>query len=414
MRLFWEEIKKIWRWPVVALILAANLLLFWMMFADQLDYSYNENGEQRVLADLLPLVGDTMEPEELPLAYEVLDRYYADLTAIMNSDPAYAEAAFTDARQLVRSGYASVYVTDGETEEEMKEARERLEAQFDSDISTGKYLEQSDYAYFKIQALSEFLREYEIFENKSGFEELFTVRFYNVPTEPFEKLADAEAHRNLFSGRSYHDTMAYILMCAMLSVVSIGILVLPYLTADNKNGMTQMQWSTKTGRRRTLKTQFAAVMLSAFALTLVQITVLLGLFLTCRQEYFSLMDLHIFGLMGLGSSRAILLNTTFGMFIVISLILYALLNFGATCVFFVLSQRNTNYVTELLYALPVAAVLAGAGIASFYEVFSAQNVLYRFVGVPGMEFVVIGIVFLIGIILCAVTLRGAQKRELLQ
>lgn len=413
MRLYFEEMKKIWRLPIAVLLIITNLLLFFMMFADQLDYSYNEEGEQRLLADLFPLVGGTVEPEELDIVRELLEKYKAVAEDLVRDDPIYIELG----NDAMYEGFWALEFgsPEGETpeEEEAREARWVLHNELWSALAFGEYLEPSDYAYWKISSLSGFITEYEIFESESDFETnpRMTLYYGGAPQlQVYEQLAEAGAHRNLFAAWTYRDTTNYITMCVVLVMVSIAILILPYLTTDNQYGMPQMQWSSKTGRG-TLRVQFAAVMSSALILMTVQLAVLLGVFLTARTEYFTLTGQHIFGL--LGTAKPIVVNPQFGQFLAISAVISIVVNLGAAGVFFVLSYRNSNYVTLLLKALPAAAALGFAAVCSVLNIFSANNLLYTLFGVRGMEIVLAAIVFITGAALCITALRGARKRELL-
>jgi|GEM_PF-6623512 len=340
MRILWEEIKKIWRLPIVTAVLIVNFLLFYLLMSNMLNHSFNERGELMLLSDLRGLVGETLEPEELPAVYQLLDDYYDVVTAIMQTDGAYAEAGLTDGRELWT-------ITSQLPDETDEEAETRFETHWclADEFCFGKYLEPSRYAFWKIGSLTRFLEEYERFETRD-FSDYYAD--YEIPADRLAKFAETNAYYNLFSSWSYEDTVNYLSMCSVFAVISIAFLLLPYLVTDNQRGMPQMQWSTKSGRG-ILKTQFAAAILSAFALIIALYAVYFGLFLAHRQEYFTLLNRHIFSC--LGHTHALAFNPPFGLLIATALALCAALGIGAAGIFTFLSYHSYDYVSELLKAV---------------------------------------------------------------
>lgn len=408
MRLYWEEFKKIWRLPVLCVIILLNVAYFYLFPLEYLNYAYqslNGYAEMDILTEMRREYGPTLEPEERLDADKYIQRCYALLDPLIQNDPIYAQAGIYSGADLWALD------RDNESSEDRDDAMAHAEfvASLTGPFYFGEYMEASGSAMWKLQALDVlYFPSYDRFEAESE-DLLFGYDLGNDRmNERLFQYAKDKAHRNLFSDKIYVGATYYFAAVVIIQILSVGILLMPFLTRDRQSGMTQMQFTSPKGRG-ILRTQFGAAMTSVFILITVQLVFFMMLFFK-SNDYSLFYHQPVFTVMW--HEYVPVLNLTFLQFVVVSAGLCYVLSFGSSALFFFLSHYSGDYVSMLFKALPLAAALSLTGVGVLLRPLTFNNILYRYISVTGAEVIVCIIILILGLGLCTVSLRRAQTVDL--
>jgi hypothetical protein len=162
------------------------------------------------------------------------------------------------------------------------------------------------------------------------------------------------------------DFSLYAAVTAIVSVLIALLLVSPLIVADRQRGMNLLQYASSTGRR-IIRRQFAAIAVSAFALSLFAVCLSYLLILSGRAaDYWGAPVMA----MAYVSSNSLmsLYDLTFGQYVAILGAMSVLFSVGAACVAFVLARFSGNIVFMFIKAVPLAVLV---GMVSFFALKNA-------------------------------------------
>ena len=194
----------------------------------------------------------------------------------------------------------------------------------------------------------------------------------------------------------------------MWCVLSVVLLLSPTLVRDRLRGTRPMQWASRRGRG-ILNVQMGAALLSALALTAINLTVYAVPFLAQGPLRFAACGLG--GFLGWGTPW---FDWSYGTYLLVLTGLLLALSLGTAGLTVFLSQYSGNYIAMLLKAVPLF-VAAGAVLGSWLldQPFTFRPLWDgRGPWVPrGAEAVVAVVLLALG--LCALACRKQKRRELL-
>lgn len=247
-------------------------------------------------------------------------------------------------------------------------------------------------------------REQEIREQflKGEWETDFSVR----EIERISLLYEGEAWQNILPQEVVENTSVYMYFLLIWMCISICLLVTPLQVKDRMNRMRNFQYSSKRGRK-TFWVQFRAAMLSAFALTTVNLAVFMGIFAANKTAFF--WDCRMYSFAATGFSWV---NWKYGTWLIVLVLICALIAMGIAAAAFFMAYYSANYISLLLKLIPVVVVLAVLLPAALGQAFYFYNELYRITKIPYVEALLTGLVFAAGNFLCAGTYRRIKRRDI--
>lgn len=195
---------------------------------------------------------------------------------------------------------------------------------------------------------------------------------------------------------------------AVWCVLSVILLLSPTLLRDRLRKTRALQWASRRGRG-IFRTQMAAAFFSALALTAVNLTLYALPFLARGPLAFGRCQVGaLFG------ESACWLDWNYGGYLLALAGLILALSLGAAGLALFLSQYSSNFVSMLLRALPLFA-LVGAGLGSWLldQPFFFRSFWPQGPWVPkGTEFFLAIGLLPAGLLLCTATGRSWKKRDL--
>jgi hypothetical protein len=447
MRLFIQELKKILR-PLPLLVLAVSTGLFSFVFMESpFGYmtEYHETSDMvKLSADLIELAGPMLEPEEIEPAVETLSaRYISEIETEIRKEPLFAAAGVSDYagyRDLENKiGYSFLFPTAEERKDmsaeslrNLEEERERVangesvyadydpfDPNRDYTLTTveqeikDKWLMNEMVPAIKLKLLTKNLAsEYERIKiDGEWYPEHFVLTESAAIQAHLMKIYESGAIRSILPGWAMSQINQIYPMLAIMILTALCILLSPFITKDNMNGITTLQYSSKAGRK-TLGVQFAAMLFTVFVIAVVEIAVVFGLFIGKGWHNFLDSGLNSFW----DPFNFNWFAGNYGQYLFIIAIMILAVSFAAAMLIFFLSKLCKNYISLILGLVPLAAALIFLCYQVFKRPFAIMgdmgSSLYRIIPIPYVEAYIAGLLLLIGIVFSAAMLKRQKRAEI--
>lgn len=407
--MFREELKKIWRPGLLAVL----LLLGFVFYTMYLDFyiTYFPNGPQyagvyEVAKEWVAEYGTTLEPEEI-------DEIKADLPALRAQADAYV-AGYPRCQQYGIDSYKAFQSFYADNVTRMSgELTENQQTKYQDAMIIENYLQSddTDNIYGRMYATNLYLEQYEVAAAKGAdtvtraYDEGYTDKEYMHASNTFYG-AD-NAWRNILPPEVPEATSTYLGYLLIWMVLSVCLLLSPVLVHDRMRNMHSLQWCSKKGRG-ILFTQFGVAMLSSFLLTTLNLLIFGSLFAVNGTSAF--WDCRMYSFMFTSFSWP---NWTYGTWCAVLVLMCYLVSMGIGALAFFLSRYSGNYVAMLLKLIPLFICTAFVCPRLIEYAFYYMNSCYKAFGVPGIEAMLAIFLLLIGTILCFTACVRQKKEELL-
>ena len=402
MELWKWELWKIWRPGILAVILLLGAVYYWMFPQFYIEYFCNGPyaEAQFELADhWVARYGPTLEQSERAqldgqLAEE-LDAFARQIAAI----PEAAAAGLTDYEAVL--SFREDYL-DG-TRENGGEA--------DMDVEALLYRVYGGTNWYRIEVLTDVMEAYDTQAERRA-SAVSNRREDGQPEAMVRReteLASSEMAHSLLPSSVKHSTQEYGKDLAVWCVLSIVLLLSPTLVRDRLRNTRPMQWASRRGRS-VLHVQMGAGLLSALALTIVNLAIYAVPFLAQGPLRFAAC-----GLDGIWEWGTPWFDWTYGTYLLVLVGLLLALSLGAAGLTVFLSQYSGNYIAMLLKAVPLF-VAVGAVLGSWLldMPFTFRSLGNGAVWLPrGIEAVTASVLLALGLGLCVLACRRQRRRELL-
>lgn len=386
MRLFLQEMRKIWRPGILAALVVLGVLFYFLrpkFWIECISRTQNFDNSLMLVERYGPLLTAEIRPELDPMYEEIKENFNREVKKI----PEAAEAGITDCESY-RAWELEFMRPGGSISSELWRLYQPVN---DFGIITGRYDGRMDgtfgirnsphLASYTSQAQARIveLEERELRTKAVGFMD-HAVPWYTA------------------------DWGKYLSMWTVLSVI---LLLSPTLVRDRLRRTNSMQWTSRRGRR-VVRTQVAAALVSALLLAAVNLAVYF--IPLAGQGSLPLWDCPIY----CGDGRTPWFDWTYGQFILVLIgmnFAFALVA-GGLAVF--LSQFSANYVPMLLKATPLFLVV-GLGIVGWTlsDPFFIQKSSYGAMDNPkGSELAVVALLLAASLEACVWTCARQKKQEL--
>lgn len=389
MRLFWQEMRKIWRPGILAAILVVGVLFYFLRPKFWIECISGTQCFNESLM-LVERYGPVLTAEVRPELDAIYDGIEANFERELKNIPEAVEAGITDRESYHAAEMdRSIYEIDSRVYAELWRLYMPVN---DFGIITGHYDGRMDgtfglrnsphLASYTPQAQARII-ELEETEVRTG-----AVSFMNHSVPEYTA-----------------DWGRYL---AVWSVLSVTLLLSPTLVRDRLRRTNAMQWASRRGRRA-VRTQAAAALASALLLAAVNLALYFIPF--ARQGSLPLWDCPIY----CGDGGTPWFDWTYGQFILmlIGMNFAFALAAGGLAVF--LSQFSANYVPMLLKATPMF-LLVGLAVANWTlsDPFFIQKSHYGGMDNPkGIELVCVLLLLAVSLGTCVWTCVRQKKRELI-
>ena len=401
--MIWEELKKIWRPGTVLAVLLLGFVydtLFLAFYTTDSPFDQEAAGMVQVCSDLVQTYGTD-------LSEEAFTQFQADIPALHKQADQYVSQS--------RIGKKYGLETFAQYAEFCKQAVEEAASRAVSADQDERYAdamllhndlcsEETDliesrlYASYLLEQTYQIKKEYRkdlwiqsgAANSPKELEHIQTLCYGE--TQLWQKILPPELPQTVsrFAGA------LLVLIC-----LSVGLLLSPLLVRDRLCRVQPLQYSSRRGRTIYYGQSVAAV-LSTFLITTADLAVFGALFFRHGTSVFFPCSMYSFTMM-----RFCWPDWTHGIWCLMLAALCYLTAFATAGIVFFLSQKSRNYISMLLRVIPLAVALAVWCPKLLENAFYSDNKLYRFSGMPYIEVLSAGILFLAG---CGLWLSGALRR----
>lgn len=440
MRLFRQEVFKIVNPLILAVLTVLGVVYFFLFPSFQIEYFSNgENAKAtfNLAWDMANRYGTTLEPEERA----AFDQYQAELEADFehrlaygfqrdteryqgfvnegphpNIDPDWAQAWHEENVQTLAALRDPPFHTYQEFlayREDYYSACDTMEMEEAELAYPGSYLFNTVLTYtnlYDLQALTSFLESYDRIET-TPYSQLESVQ--TAPQTLRDRILELDAQGRGYLPNSILDTTSdYAQRLALWIVLSVVLLLSPTLVRDRLHRMRPLQWSSRLGREKVLRTQMAAALAASLVLTLANLALYAIPFLLQNPLHFK--DFSLFNRYTGGHIPWF--DWTLGEYLLVLVGMLLLLGLAAGALTVFLSQYSGNYVAMLLKAVPlflvVGALFAPWAMRNAFFYRPDANDPNRFLP-PGTELLAVLALLVLSLLLCALACWRQRKRELL-
>lgn len=410
--MFLEELKKIWK-PLMLLPLALITIFFWW-FRLEFNIEFFPNGTPNKQLfeyekEWINTYGTTLEPDEAEEIRSMLRELYDEATEYMQGEELFKQYNLNTYEEYINfyDEFMDYYDVETATEEEEKQYSDLEEMR--------NYIvwNNANDVHWRIQAVELVLMDYDYYTEygndvfKSWFDEDYQSggTAYEYAVDQF--MDDDQTWSNIMNNELPSTTSEYAGYLLDLILLSIILLVGPFLVGDRISRMRAMQWSSRTGRNITF-IQLSTVMFCAFLVTTVYLIVFGTIFAT--NDIGEFWNCRMFSFIG---GIPCWSNFTYGTWCIILAAMCYLISFGVAGIMFFLSCFCENYISMLLKAVPLYIVLYILCGQIFPHAFYFVNSLYLIFKIPYIELIVALLIFMVGVFLAFAACHRQQKSELL-
>ncbi|GBF75673.1 hypothetical protein PA598K_04094 [Paenibacillus sp. 598K] len=360
MLIFLGELKKMWSWRILLIIVVTGVLT-WFAFLLPEVRDYNDN-YGNIYGDwqnqMFDQYGITLSAKELadfdiPGKKAKLEE---EMNALIATEPLYAKyGVYTLADYLE---FETKYNTDGMSDEESKRYHDDR-AVMSRLIAT---LQSQWWHLDNIEGYYVLFLERNIGMNRNGYSSIIT------------RAEDHYIHtteRNL-TRYAIHDTFSsYAMVTGVFAVMAVILITSPLVVTDRRRNITSLHYSSHKGRSM-LKLQSAACIFSGWLLGLILVSVSFGLFflLTDASKYWS-------AYIGAFDRGIVLYDLWFSQYVSALGGMAVALCTGAAGLTFVLSRYSFNIVTLMLKLIPVGLVIVWIASRSIPSALVTTNNIFN-------------------------------------
>ena len=386
MRIVFYEMKKIWNMKML-LIITALCAFFYLMFLEyEVDFPNGHPAAEvfDLSIQMTKEYGLTLEEaEHAAFVTKTRGELIVKAESYIQSMPIFAQAGIHT--------YADY--------EKVDEKEEQTE--LESEAIWTLLREACGFVGFQLEALDYIEASYD----QAGYVAyLLSKSASERETARLLEIQETKEYRNIMSSWVLENTVNYSIYLSILAVLAVLILVSPLIASDRARNMHLLQYSAKQGRSM-IGRQFAAVMLSAFLLATLLLTVFGALYSTNGTWVFWKNGMTSF----LGSYGFFLFRMTYGQYILACIALIYMLCLGAAAFAFVLSRFSQNLIALILKLIPFFGLMGALASGVFLHAFHYGNILYTGTGIFGIEAIACGMVLLAGLAASVYTVRRERN-----
>lgn len=345
MKIILYELKKIWNWKIIGLMVIIASLFYQMFLYYPIEHFRDNHPHiegHDLAVEMTERYGTNITEEELEEF--IHDKKYInelEFETIVETSPVFEEVGITtyEDYQLLNNKFFE------KPEELTNEEQEAIKIMHND--------EQTDYRIYIIDRINA-IAEDDSYIYKSN---------------------------SILDGYTFETTMTYIGQLAIL-ILLLSLLLVSHLVVSDRTKHVHFLQYTSTNGRKILSLQMVAVMISAFLLTTLCIVVFGGIIL--RNDILVFWDNNVNSFLNsfIGEPW---FELTFGEYILISILFIYILTLSVTLVTFIISRFSQNMVTMIMKLIPVFAVTTIIFNVLFNQMFTPHNLFYQLTSIVGVE-----------------------------
>ena len=412
MRMWKQELKKIWNWRIVAVLTLLAVVYYSLFLSFFVKYFPNGplfEGIDLVGKELVARYGVSLDAEEAAEAWAgipAVREEYGDYVKNHEIGQRYGLKSYDDFNAFYDE---NVYGVSGELTDEEQERYK------DANILMN-YLEgeETNDVDGRLYGWELFKERYQVWGEAAAADASERAACLNVEIgdlEPLEKMyfggQQAPGWQSILPNETVETTWNYMGWLLIWMVFSACLLISPLLVRDKMRGMEQLQWASRQGRG-ILKSQLAAALISVLVLSAANLAVLGGIFFS--QGVMAYRDCKMTSFVMFSTMRV---DWTYGAWVFVLVMIALLMTVGISLTAFFLSRCSNHYVAMLFKLIPLLVVGAALCKVVMTKPFAVWGMVYQVLPVGNIELVLAMAALVLGAGLCVAAVRQQKRRQLL-
>ena len=240
-----------------------------------------------------------------------------------------------------------------------------------------------------------------LLEENTGYSRIWFQEYENVMQEYREY---GEEKSSILPFEVFVYTGNYLMYLAIWCLVCVFFIAAPVMVNDRENNIVAAQYSSRSGKK-TYRMQYVCTMFSAFiVVSFIMVIGMLawgttGVFLFVGSDMSSFLNTEI-----------LTVSITYGKYIMLFIIMAYLLALGISSILFFLSAHSPNMTSMLLKAIP--ALAGGVLIVLLLQnALCESNLIDRLTGRKYSEVIVAAVVLMTGLLLNLGSYKALHKKD---
>ncbi|MGK0468757.1 hypothetical protein [Clostridium sp.] len=371
MRIVFNEIKKIFNFKMVIIIMFISLIMYYLFISFDFEYFPNgrpEKDNYKISIQMVKDYGTSMDKKEFINFKQLYNNQIQEANKYLKARPE----------------FAAVGITTYEKFKEMGSGDEELDK-----LHNKAFYEDKVDIFWELETREWLIERYEGIEHiDSSFNKNQIARYNDVV-----KNGSITSILPSFVFKNYNNLIKNV---AMLIVLNIIFMISPIYIKDSINKVNQLQYTSKTGRK-TFKTKILAALISSFIIISIQ--------LAC---FFMLYSHNKVGLFLNSSINSVFnfsfswYNINFVQYIALTVAAVYVLCFAVTLIVTFISRIAPNYITLIGVQVPITFIVLT--MSSKYLMDRVTTIWFPKYFQPLAYFILVSI----GVILIAI--RGKKEK----
>lgn len=404
MELLKQELRKIWQ-PNIVVALVVLGVLYYLLFLNFYITRFNNGPSAQSQFDItvgwMERYGPTMEPEERAQVDEQLASELATFNTMVADLPEAAEAGIVDYESFMSFSDEMFAASRNTGNDETVQKGWELERKIMDSTNA-----------WQLQELRSLMQAYDSRRDHPLSQDATNFSRYSPDEQArIRELEDPAREQGYLSMYLQETTTYYGKYVAVWVALSVILLLSPVFVRDRLHRVRALQWASRSGRR-VVRRQFAAGMLSALALTVVNVTLYSLVFVA--QGALKLADTPLYSF---AHSRSTWFDGTYGQYLLVLVGLVVALGLACGALALFLSRFSTTYVGMLLKATPLFVAI-GALFGSWLldsPLYFRELVAGTGFRVPhNAEYLSVALLLIVALVLCVGDCRRVRSLELLE
>lgn len=320
MKLFWMELKKLFTWPVILIVILLNLLLFKLLVEFELDYFPNGRPAIdifQVEREMIDKYGEVIDEEE-----------FADFRATYENRVEQAEDYLRNNELATQSGVDSY-----------EEFRKGVGNDKEIDqVSSHIMFELEEDLFWELQAREGIMERYAA--RVTDLEN--AIHFEPNSKQELKRIKDMLSNEKFqyYDGQVIENFYRYASQVLAIVLISIAIVLSPIYIRDKMRAVIPLQYTSKKGRR-TFQLKWRVGLIAIGILLMIHLLIYGGLYLTNDTSHYFFM--HVYSM----AYQLVWYDITFGGFILLTVAAMIVIGYVFGILTMACSALVANYMTQI-------------------------------------------------------------------
>lgn len=333
MRIIFNEVKKVLNIKSVFVLCIISFLMYYMFISSQINLFPNGRQEEDIYIiakGIIKQKGNHLEDEDLGYLKNL------ELNLKKDADNYLKENEY--AKDLGADSYDKFQEFNSNLKGEVKKLDE---------LSNNISFKEIEESLSKIQSMKYLINNFENKDNNSYIES-------GAQKDRLTKINNTKVNNDILPGFIFSNYNSFIINSTLLVIVSIIFILGPIFTKDEVVNMEVLQYTTRRGRRL-YKDKIAAVLISAFIMVTLELSILFTLFLTRQNTVELFYNSNINSCFKYGANW---FDLTLLQYIILSIIIVYTLAFALALIISYVSRKSHRYITFTGISLLLVIILS--------------------------------------------------------